>query len=70
MPVPMPVMDVWVVGVAMDERRVSMPVRVGLSGYDISSVGMPVMLVMDVPMFVLQVLVGVLVLVSLGEVQR
>ena len=63
----MPVMDVGKVRVTMPQFRVHMPVRVRLPCRFGAIVAVLVMLVMNVPMFVDNLLVTMLVLVALSE---
>ena len=65
----MPVMQVGVMRVAMDERHVPMPGRVRFAGRHARPMLVLMVLVMNVAMFVLQRLVGVLMLVLFGEVE-
>ena len=63
------VVDVGVVRVAVDERRVAVAVDVRLARRVERRMGVPVMLVMHVGVLVNQLLVAVLVLVMLGEME-
>jgi hypothetical protein len=65
----MPMVDVGVVRMPVDHRRVSMDMDVRLARWVAWSVPMPVVLVVDMGVLVRHLLVGVLVLVSLREVQ-
>ena len=66
---PVPVMQVRVVRMGMPRRVVSVPVRVWLRQAAIVSVMMMMVLVVHVAVLVLQRLVGMLMLVPLGEVK-
>jgi hypothetical protein len=64
-----PMVDVRVVGVAVEDRIVTMLVRVGLVLVRAGGVRVPVVLVVNVAVAVHQGVVDVLVLVALGEMQ-
>jgi hypothetical protein len=65
----MTMMDIGVVRMPVLQGRVSVPVGVRPGEVDLGLVMVPVVLVVHVPMAVLQGLVLVLVVVSLGQVQ-
>ena len=61
--------QVRVVRMRVHQSTVTVPVRVGLAGRVCRRVLMPMMRVMHVPVLVLERLVDVLVLMTLGEMQ-
>ena len=63
------VMQVGIVRVLVNDRKVHMAVRVRLANRVTGPVPMPMMLVVHVAMFVIERFVSVLVLMPLGEVQ-
>lgn len=65
----MTVVDVRIMRMPMDEPLVDVPVRVGLAGVRAGVVLVAVMIVVAMAVAVGQRLVGVLVLVALGQVQ-
>lgn len=66
---PVPVMNVGVVGVRMNQWRVSVRVAVGFAEWIDRGVGVLVMFVVGVQMVVLHRFMLVLVLVTLGQMQ-
>jgi len=67
--VSVPVVKVGIVGMAMHEGRMAMPMRMQVAGRIGRCVHMLVMSVVPVPMLVLQRFMDVLVFVLLGQVQ-
>ena len=68
-PVAMAVMQIGIMRVAMDQRRVAVPVRVWLAQRISRSVLMLMMNVMAVPMLVFQSIVDMLMLMLFDQVQ-
>lgn len=66
----MAVVNIREVRMPMDHRRVPMPVGMRLSRLVGRRVNMPVVLVMDVPMVMVERLVGVLMLVTFDDVDN
>jgi len=64
-----PVVHVGIMGMLVRNRLVDMPVIVRSGGFVVAAMGMPMMLVVDVGMAVLQAIMVVLVLVALRQVQ-
>lgn len=64
-----PVVHVGIMGMLVRNRLVNMPVIVRSGGFVVAAMGMPMMLVVDVGMAVLQAIMVVLVLVALRQVQ-
>jgi len=65
----MPVVQIRIVRVLVQERRMAMPVRMGLARRIVGAVLVPVMLVMHMAVVMFEDLVRVLVLVHLGQMQ-
>ena len=69
MSVIVPVVNVGIVSMLVDHRRMSVQMRVGLLSRIIRAVPVLVVLVMDVAVFVLHRLVRMLVVVNFGQVK-
>jgi hypothetical protein len=54
---------------AVDQRGMAMPVRVGFGHHDVRIMGVLMVLVVHVSVLMLQILMGVVVFVTLGEMQ-
>ena len=65
----MPVMQIGIVGVLVRHRRMAMPMTMGLVGRVVRAVLVLVVRVVDVPVFVLQRLVRMFVLVRFRQVE-
>lgn len=69
MRVAVPMVQIRIVRATVHERGVPVWMRVGFGHGNADFVGMPMVLVVHVPMFMLHVLMGMLVFVALGEMQ-
>ena len=65
----MAMMEIGVVRVSMEERRMSVPMSMRLPERHIGAVLVLMMLVVGMSVFVLQLVMGVLVVMPLGQVQ-
>jgi hypothetical protein len=65
----MPMMEVRVMGMAVDEPRVRVPTRVRLAGGILAAMLVPMMVVVAVPVFVFEGLMRMFVIVPFGQVQ-